>query len=60
MKIVSSENKENMFCTQIVFVLKFITTYCGLVDARISASKKDLPVPSEIKSPLTEKCCVFT
>ena len=44
---------QNMLCTQIVFVvfmywtcnsMKNLLSYCGLVDARIIASEKDLPV----------------
>ena len=72
MKTTSPEHRENMLCTQIVFVLTFRTifahimfspcselvvfmywtgksmnnllSYCGLVDPRISASDKNLPV----------------
>ena len=53
MNIASSEHGENMLCTHffLVFFLTFRSTYvhnmiypCGLGDARISASEKDLPV----------------
>ena len=46
LKIANSGHVEYMLCTQIAFVLKF-RTYCGPVDARLSASVKDLPLPSE-------------
>ena len=47
-----NKNKKNNFCTQHVLRLEFSCTelvnnllsYCGLVDATISASDKDLPV----------------
>ena len=57
MKIPSSEHGENMLWTEIVFDIQdnFCTQhvlprfelgiYCGLVDAKIRASDKDLPVP---------------
>ena len=48
MKITSSEHGENMLCAKIVLNVKTktknLSSYCGLVDARISASDKDLPV----------------
>ena len=36
--------------------MKNLLSYCGLVDARISASEKDLPV-SKIISVIVEKIC---
>ena len=45
---------QNNLCIQHVLSLQFSCTellsYCGLVDARISASEKDLPVPINQKS----------
>ena len=45
------KNKENNLCSElIVFMYRTgksmnnVLSYCGLVDARISASEKDLPV----------------
>ena len=45
------QNKKTNFCTQLVLNLYFssnsmnkLLPYCGLTDARISASEKDLPV----------------
>ena len=31
-------------CTELVIQKTILSSYCGLVDARISASEKDLPV----------------
>ena len=61
MKIPSSEHVETMFCTQIgselaIFVYRTcnsmnnLSSYCGLVDAKIRASEKDLPVPVRFAS----------
>ena len=55
MKITSSKHVENMMCTQIgselaIFMYRIRNSmnnhsaYCGLVDAKIRASDKDLPV----------------
>ena len=54
---------QNNLCIQHVLSLQFSCTellsYCGLVDARISASEKDLPVPinqKSLKKNLTSVC----
>ena len=47
-----NKNKKHFVCTQFMFstcselaiFMNFFLSYCGLVDARISASEKDLPV----------------
>ena len=39
-------------CIVYLLTQKNSISYCGLVDAKIRASDKDLPVHSEIKSPL--------
>ena len=48
---VKTKTKKNMFCTQHVVNLYFswnsinnLSSYCGLTDARMRASEKDLPV----------------
>ena len=35
-----------------------LMSYCGLVDARISASEKDLPVPEPNRLVSFHNCCV--
>ena len=60
MKNTSAEHGQNMFCPCSAHVLPMfcpcfalfhdnsmnnLLSYCGLVDARISASEKDVPVP---------------
>ena len=49
---MTKQKQKNNFCTQHVLNLYFsknsmnnLLSYCGLVEARISASEKDLPVP---------------
>ena len=37
-------------CTELVIQWTIFWSYCGLVDARISTSEKDLPVPSLLKT----------
>ena len=32
------------------FFIQFLLSYCGLVDARINASEKYLPVPTKIEN----------
>ena len=53
MKTTSAEHGKNMFCpcsALVVFMcwtgnsMNNLLSYCGLVDARISASEKDIPV----------------
>ena len=45
MKIPSSEHGENLLCTEVVLNVKNnLSSYCGLADAKIRASDKDLPV----------------
>jgi hypothetical protein len=36
-------------CSELAIFMNNLLTYCGLVDARISASKKDLPVQVSVK-----------
>ena len=68
MKADKSNNSQTVSNTGIPWLLRFFgpqgtalfekphyLPYCGLVDARISASKKDLPVSEEWKS--FEKSC---
>ena len=50
-----NKNKKNNFCTQHVVNLNFsgnsmnnLLSYCGLTDARMKASEKDLPVSSQL------------
>ena len=43
MKTTSTEHGQNMFWT-CSNSMKNLLSYCGLVDATISASEKDLPV----------------
>jgi hypothetical protein len=46
MKTTSAEHGQNMFfaCSFHGNSMNNLLSYCGLVDARISASEKDLPV----------------
>ena len=46
MKTISAEHGQNMFCAYSFHrnSMNNLLSYCGLVDARISASEKDLPV----------------
>ena len=47
MKTTSAEDEQNMGRTRCSFhgnSMNNLLSYCGLVDARISASEKDLPV----------------
>ena len=43
MKTTSAEHGKNMFCDCSFHVLNLLS-YCGLIDAKIRASDKDLPV----------------
>ena len=46
--LLYAENGENMFCTKNVLNVSFeLLSYCGLVDSKIRASEKDLPVNHE-------------
>ena len=52
---MSKQKQKNNFCTQHVVNLYFsgnsmnnLLSYCGLTDARMRASEKDLPVPHEL------------
>ena len=36
-------------CSELAIFTSNLLSYCGLVDARISASEKDLPVSTHIK-----------
>ena len=46
MKNTTAEHGQNMFCTCSFHgnSMNNVLSYCGLVDARIGASEKDLPV----------------
>ena len=61
---MSKQKQKNNFCTQHVVNLYFsgnsmnnLLSYCGLTDARIRASEKDLPVLSQVdtRGPWTAK-----
>ena len=50
-----NKNKKNNFCTQLVLNFYFscnlmnnLSSYCGLTDARMRSSGKDLPVTSNL------------
>ena len=51
MKTTSAEHGQNMFCACSFYgnSMKNLVSYCGLVDARISASEKDVPVPDSFQ-----------
>ena len=46
MKTTSTEHEKNMFCACNFHgnSMKNLLSYCGLIDAKIRASDKDLPV----------------
>ena len=50
MKTTSAEHGQNMFCDCSFHgnSMNNLLSYCGLVDAKIRASDKDLPVPMYI------------
>ena len=43
---MSKQNKNNNLCTDSAGIMSFLLSYCGLVDGKIRASDKDLPVLS--------------
>ena len=45
-------------CTELVNSMDNLLSYCGLVDEKISASEKDLPVPWEIVEVWPSSVCV--
>ena len=53
MKTTSAEDRQNMFCACVFHgnPMNNLLSCCGLIDAKIRASDKDLPVPAfETKS----------
>ena len=52
MKTTSAEHEQNMFCACSFHAnsMKNLLSYCGLIDAKIRASGKDLPVPTSWNS----------
>ena len=43
-RIVGNKRESETFCWKLIIVYIVLLSYCGLLDLRISASEKDLPV----------------
>ena len=46
-----------MLSNQIALTHQNVLSYCGLVDAKMKASDKDLPVSEEEKNIFVQNCC---